>query len=504
MPSPIPALYAAVDLGSNSFHLQIARVDEDHLFPVDSLKETVRLGGGIGPDRMLERKTADRALEALKLFAERLRGMPPAAVRVVGTNALRVARNAQEFLREAESVLGFPIEIISGREEARLIYLGVAHSMPVSNRNRLVVDVGGGSTEFIIGHRMRPKIAESLYLGCVTFTQQYFPDGGADKKTFKNAELAARREIEAITARFDKVGWKEAVGSSGTAKALGGILQENAQSDGAITLDGLEWLKAQAIKAGGFAALELPGMRADRLAVLPGGLSIMIAVFEEFGIKRMSVADSALRQGVLFDLMGRSHHDDTRSAAIDQMAKRYHVDAVQAERVEMLAVRFLRQLDGSAVPADGDPGAADYRPLRLIRWAARLHEIGISIAQRAFHKHTAYIVANADLPGFSKQEQTELSRLLLGQRGKLAKVAADLKGDPELCTLTFCLRLAVLFFRSRRALDVRQFRAERSGEGFKIVVKAGWIDEHSLTEFGLAAEAAEWESQGIRCAVAQE
>jgi len=489
-----PQTLAAVDLGSNSFHLEIARVVDGHLYPQDAHKETVRLGGGITGDKRIDAKTAARALDALRLFAERLRGLPPEAVRVVGTNALRVARNAQDFIRDAEATLGFPIEIIAGREEARLIYLGVAHSLPASPHNRLVIDIGGGSTEFIVGHGLKPKVAESLYMGCVSYSNNFFPEGKADKKAFKQAELAARREIEAITARFNKAGWKEVIGSSGTAKALAAILQDNGQGDGSITPEGLEWLRNQAIKAGGFTALDLPGIRPDRVPVLPGGLAIMTAIFEELGLKRMNVADTALRTGVLHDLMGRGHHSDVRDATVEQFAKRYHVDTVQAGRVKELALRLFQQMRPDLNPAKDEN---DYRLLRDLEWAARLHEIGGSIAQSAFHKHTAYILANADMPGFSRSDQAQLSQLALAQRGKLNKVAALLKDERDFRDQVFCLRLAVLLFRSRRPLETKLFRVRRETGGYVLTIASGWLAEHGLTEFGLRAEAEEWRACGI-------
>lgn len=489
-----PQVLAAVDLGSNSFHLEIARVVDDHLYPLDAHKETVRLGGGVTADKRIEPKTAARALDALRLFAERLRGLPPEAVRVVGTNALRMALNAKDFIRDAEATLGFPIEIIAGREEARLIYLGVAHSLPAVPHNRLVIDIGGGSTEFIIGHALKPKVAESLYMGCVSYSNKFFGDGRTDKKAFKQAGLAARREIETITSRYLKTGWKETVGSSGTAKALASILQESGQGDGSITPEGLEWLRNQAIKAGGFANLDLPGVRPDRVPVLPGGLAIMTAIFEELELKRMQVADTALRTGVLYDLMGRSHHTDVRDATVEQFAKRYHVDTVQSGRVKELALRFLKQMR-----PDLDPGRDenDYRLMRDVEWVARLHEIGTSIAQSAFHKHTAYILANADMPGFSRSEQAALAQLALAQRGKLNKVATLLNDDRDFRDQVMCLRLAVLLFRSRRALETKLFKVSRDPAGYVLAIASGWLAEHGLTEYGLRAEAEEWRACGI-------
>ncbi|HXN15114.1 MAG TPA: Ppx/GppA family phosphatase, partial [Usitatibacter sp.] len=265
----------AVDLGSNSFHLAVARVVDDQLYPLDSLKETVRLGSGITADKELDERSQERALAALKRFSERLAGMPHAAVRVVGTNALRVAKNAGAFVRKAESTLGFPIEVISGREEARLIYLGVVHSLPLSNHNRLVVDIGGGSTECIIGNKLRPKAMESLYMGCVSYTGRFFPEGRIDKKGMKQAELAAREQVQTIVARFEKTGWKEAVGSSGTARSLAEVMERNTKAGGRITAAGLSWLKEELVASGELRKVSLPGLREDRIPVIAGGLAIM-------------------------------------------------------------------------------------------------------------------------------------------------------------------------------------------------------------------------------------
>ncbi|HEX6634957.1 MAG TPA: Ppx/GppA family phosphatase, partial [Usitatibacter sp.] len=320
----------AVDLGSNSFHLAIARVAGEQLYPLDSMKETVRLGSGLTADKHLDDEAQERALAALKRFSERLAGMPREAVRVVGTNALRVARNAGSFLRRAESTLGFPIEVVPGREEARLIYLGVVHSLPMSGHNRLVVDIGGGSTECIIGNKLRPKAMESLYMGCVSYTARFFRDGRIEKKALRQAQIAAREQVQAIAARFEKTGWKEAVGSSGTARSIAEVLARNGQADGSITAAGLQWL------------------REDRVPVVAGGVAIMSGVFDELGLEEMTVAEGALRDGVLWDLLGRVHHRDIREVTVEQFVHHYHVDIVQAQRVAALAQDLLRQLDGGA------------------------------------------------------------------------------------------------------------------------------------------------------------
>ena len=483
---------AAVDLGSNSFHLQISRVVNGQLYPLDALKETVRLGAGVTPDKSVEPAAAERALAALRLFAERLRGMPGDSVRVVGTNALRVAKNAAAFVKEAESILGYPIEIIAGREEARLIYIGVANSLPPSNHQRLVVDIGGGSTEFIIGHRLKPKVVESLYMGCVSYSERYFPGGPMDKRSFQEAQLAARKEIEQIAARFHKEGWKETYGSSGTAKALGSILTENAICTDGISLQGLEWMRDKAIKAGGFKSLDLLGAKGDRVPVLPGGLAIMLTVFEELHLTRMAVADTALRDGVLHDLLGRTIHEDIRDATVEAMSKRYHVDQTQAMRVKQLALGLFERIDESA-----DTEIAFQRRQKLA-WACRLHEIGIDIAQAGFHKHSAYVISNADMPGFSKREQADLATLVLAQRGKLSKVAGDLSREPSFAAKVLCLRLAVLLSRSRRNIDPKRFGLAKVNNDFRISVDTMWLEANSLTDYELRQEAQEWVSVGLK------
>jgi exopolyphosphatase/guanosine-5'-triphosphate,3'-diphosphate pyrophosphatase len=481
---------AAVDLGSNSFHLAIGRVVDDQIYPLDSIKETVRLGAGLGPDRRIDSQTQERALAALRRFSERLAGMPRESVRVVGTNTLRVAKNSAEFLRAAQSVVGFPIEVISGREEARLIYTGVVHSLPLTDRNRLVVDIGGGSTEFIIGVKLRPKAMESLYMGCVSWTGRFFPDGRIDKKSMKAAELAARLQVQTIASRFEKTGWREAVGSSGSARSLSEAMVAAGRAESGITADGLEWLREQAIEAGDVKRLALPGLREERLPVFAGGLAIMSAVFSELGLKKMTIAEGALRQGVLWDLLGRVHHGDIREVTVDQFVRRYHVDPAQSQRVFALS----RELHRQAEPLRDEKVATAEK---FLEWAARLHEIGISIAQGAYHKHSAYILANADMPGFSRQEQGWLSNLVLSQRGGLAKMRAAFEDDPSLATAALCLRLAVILNRSRRTLKPPRLHLASRGQGFRLEVDGEWLARNSLVAIALEAEKEEWDSVGL-------
>src|SRR6185369_11442213 len=388
---------AAVDLGSNSFHLQVARVVGDQIYPLDSLREPIRLGAGLNREKRLDEDSQARALECLKRFGERLRGFDPHGVRAVGTNTLRVAKNASAFLKQAEAALGFPIEVVAGREEARLIYVGVAHSLPMSKDKRLVVDIGGGSTEFIIGRALKPLRLDSLYMGCVSYSLKYFPDGKVSKGAMKQAELAARHELQTMVAGFSKGHWKDAVGSSGSARALSEILQLNGYSESGITPEGLARL------------------RSDRLPVLPGGLAIMSAALSELGIESMVVASGSMRQGILYDLLGRFQHHDMRDITVSQFMQRYHVDSKQTRRVANLALSLYRRFTA------GDETYDDAAP-HYIAWAAKLHEIGISVAYSGYHKHSAYIVENADMPGFSKMEQWRLATLVLAHRRSLKRI----------------------------------------------------------------------------------
>ena len=485
----------AVDLGSNSFHLAVGRVVDEQIYPLDSMKETVRLGSGLTPDKQLDGHAQERALAALKRFSERLAGMPRGSVRVVGTNALRVAKNAAPFLRRAESTLGFPIEIIPGREEARLIYLGVVHSLPLSNQNRLVVDIGGGSTEFIIGNKLKAKAMESLYMGCVSYTTRYFPEGRIEKKAFKQAELAARAQVQAIATRFEKEGWKEAVGSSGTARSIAEVLHKNGRAERGITGEGLAWLKDELLAAGDLRKLALPGLREDRIPVVAGGVAIMSGVFDELSLSCMTVAEGALRDGVLWDLLGRVHHRDIREVTIDQIVRRYHVDLDQSQRVGALAQSLLPGLEA------GGEALAEAAP--FLEWATRLHEIGMSIAQGAYHKHSAYILANADMPGFSRQEQGYLSNLVLAQRGKLLKMRAAFDDDPRLAALAFALRLAVIFHRSRRTFKLPKLAVTRDDSGFRVEIDSKWLADHTLIALALDSERDQWKSVGLALEVVE-
>lgn len=481
-----PRTLASVDLGSNSFHLQVARVVDGQVFPLDALREPVRLGAGLNADKILSADSQQRALDCLARFGQRLRGLEPDDVRAVGTNAFRIAKNIDAFLPAAEAALGFPIEVVAGREEARLIYLGVAHSLPPSRVRRLVVDIGGGSTECIIGQSYRPIRLESLYMGCVSYTLRYFPDGSVTAEAMQRARLAALAELEVVAHEFTPADWSQAVGSSGSARALSQIIGESSGLDeGVITLDGLEGLVRRGIRSGGFDPRDYPQVRTDRMQVLAAGLAIMCSVFEAFGIERMMPAEGAMRQGILYDMLGRSGEKDLRGATVSQFQRRYQVDVAQATAVEQTALAILGDLDGG-----------DETIRQQLRWAADLHELGLSVEHSGYHKHSSYILRNADMPGFSRAEQEALANLVLGHRGKLGKVATSLRHDLRRAQIV-ALRLAALLHRSRHPLGSVPLRLLGCDQNLiRVSLDSAWLETHPLTQAALAEEVRQWQLVG--------
>ncbi len=479
-------LLAAVDLGSNSFRLQIARVEGDQFYMLDGLRESVRLAAGLSADKYLDVPAQERALKALSLFGERLRGLPPEAVRAVGTNSLRVAKNAADFIPQAERALGFPIEVIAGREEARLIYMGVANGLPPSGKNRLVMDIGGGSTEFIIGNGLEPIKLESLYMGCVSFSSRFFADGKINKHNLKQAELAARSELQTIVADY-KGQWGDAFGSSGTARMLSEVLEQNGYSESGITREGLEQLRSHMLKVGDVQSLSLAGLKPDRLHAFAGGFSIMYAAFCELGIFNMHPALGALREGVLYDLWGRSHDNDMREITVQQFMRRYHLDKKQAQRVGVLAEYWARQFL---------PESMDEKALQVLIWAAHLHEVGISVAHSGYHKHSAYILENADMPGFSKKEQQRLGLLALSQRGSLERLRNFLQ-DQQITSQVMALRLSILFYRNRSDVSLPRMQGHFTGSKFHIFLEQGWLAQNPLSETAIIEEIKRWHDLGV-------
>ena len=479
---------AVVDLGSNSFKLQMARIQGDHLFFHDSMRESVRLGAGLDAQKLVNQETLTLASDCLKRFGERLRGLNPAAVRVVATNTFRVAKNADELIQVCEAALGFPIEVIAGREEARMIFIGVSHGLPFAEHPRLVIDIGGGSTEFIVGRGFEPQLTESLYMGCVSYSRQFFADGKLSAENFKEAEIAAMAEIERIRTQYLAADWHEAVGSSGTARALGEVLAANDLGNGEINLAGLNALKNKLLGFKEIKKIELKGLSVDRAAVVAGGLSIMLAAFQALKISTMTTASSALREGVLYEMLGRLQHHDTRESTVDDFMQRYHVDKQQALRVKKMALQLLAEIH-SHLQMDSETAT------QYVSWAASLHEIGISIAHSGYHKHSAYIVENADMPGFSKKEQEQLSFLVRVQRRSPSKIVMP-KLDDDRAKLMLLIRLSVLFSRNRMD-NAPALKLDVTADGFILRIAAKWLANNPLTATELEYETAYWKGLGI-------
>jgi exopolyphosphatase/guanosine-5'-triphosphate,3'-diphosphate pyrophosphatase len=488
---------AAVDLGSNSFHMVVARVEEGHVHVVDRLKERVGLAAGLDDDVNLTRDAQRRALACLARFGQRLRDMPARNVRAVGTNALRRARNVREFLARAVPVLGHTIEVIPGREEARLIYLGVAHARQDDPGRRLVVDIGGGSTECIIGRRFEPIVTDSLDMGCVVWSLRHFPGGRVTRKAMERAIVAARLELRPIRRRYRRLGWSVCLGSSGTILAVEQILRESGWSDQGVTRKGLRRLREAMTDAGRSDRLDLPGLDAERAAVLPGGVAILAAIVDGLGIERMVPSSGALREGVVHDLLGRFAREDVRDRSIRRFARRHGADAAQAARVAATAAKAL------AGVADAWELAGD-EDRKLLAWAAAVHESGLSVAYSGHHRHGAYLVANSDLPGFARDAQMTLAALVMGHRRKLQRELFDaLPGDTSLRAFRLCvlLRLAVLLHRSRSDRRAPSLKWRAGDETLDVRFPDGWLARHPLTHADLEEERTLLADGGIRLRV---
>ncbi len=491
------SMLAAVDLGSNSFRMVIARVVGEGLQLLDQLREGVRLAAYLDEKGNLQAKGEERAIACLEKFGQRLRDLPQGSVRAVGTNTLRKAKDTEDFLERAEAALGHRIGVISGQEEARLIFLGVSHSLAFGTSRRLVIDIGGGSTECGLGAGVEPRLAESLYMGCVGYTLNYFPKGKIRSSYMRKAELAAQLELETIRSSYRNFGWEACAGSSGTIQAVGEILRQNGWSNGGITRRGLRKLRKAVLAARHVDDLEIKGLRRERSKVLPGGLAILSAVFESFDIERMQISPGALREGVLYDLLGRFRSEDIRDLTIRSLVERFDVDLEQARRVEQTALLCLGQ---AAAGWKLDLEVA--RP--LISWAASLLEVGLAVAHAGYHKHSAYLVGNSHMPGFTIADQRLLSVLVRCHRRKLLKsLFQDLppKRAGLAVKLVALLRLAVLLHRSRSRRSAPDFRLEGAEGSLALLFPKEWLQIHPLTREDLQLEASYLRALGIELTV---
>lgn len=479
-----PDLLAAIDLGSNSFHMVVAQRVQGEIRTLEKMGEKVQLGAGLDARNYLTEESQQRALECLRRFSQRIQGMAPGSVRVVGTNALRVARNAQRFVLRAEAALGCPVEIIAGREEARIIYLGVAHTLADDLGRRLVVDIGGGSTEFIIGERFEPQETESLHMGCVSFRNRYFNDGRITRRRMQQAITHARQELLNIQRRYRGLGWQSCVGSSGSIKAIENVLHSLNLSSEGITLASLKDLRRRLIDMGRVERLEELGVREDRQSIFPAGFAILYAAFESLGIEQMHYADGALREGLLYDMVGRSEHEDVRERTISALQERYRVDTAQAEAVERSA-----QVARSQVASDwalSSPYFSD-----LLRWASRVHEVGLAISHTQYHKHGGYLLQYSDLPGFSQDDQAALATLVRSHRRKFSNAVFETHAEEDILPLkrlAVILRLAVLLQHGRNHDEPPPFSLSARDNRLTIEFEPDWLEEHPLTRADLESE----------------
>jgi exopolyphosphatase/guanosine-5'-triphosphate,3'-diphosphate pyrophosphatase len=474
----------------------VARAEADgRVHILDRLRDPVRLAAGLTQERMLTHRAVRRALESLERFGERLRGMPRRSVRAVGTNTLRQARNAEDFLVPAARALGHPIEIIAGHEEARLIYLGVAHTSSDTEGRHFVIDIGGGSTECIIGERFDPIALHSLYMGCVRYTAQFFEDGKLSRENFQRAQLAAALEFASLRESFRELGWSRSSGSSGTILAVSEVLRVNEWSHGEIHLDALRRLVEAIQDCDKQDQLTLAGLEEDRAPVFPGGVAILVAAFEQLGLERLEPSSGALREGIVYELLDRPTHEDPRDRSIATVAARYKVDAAQAQRVEQTALALFEQVS-SSWKLDGELGRL------VLEWAARVHEIGLSIAYSGYHKHSAYILGHGDMPGFTREVQALLAAVVGAHRRKLSRALLEGVAGSErrelALRLALLLRLAVRLHHSRSREALPELEVQAGPHTLTLLFPRGWLEARPLTRADLEEEAELFEGVGFR------
>jgi exopolyphosphatase/guanosine-5'-triphosphate,3'-diphosphate pyrophosphatase len=490
-------LLVAVDLGSNSFQLLIASYSQGQLKVIDRLREMVRLAAGLDENQHLDAASQERALACLARFGERLRDIPPERLRAVGTNTLRKAHNPAGFLEAAQDALGHEIDIISGVEEARLIYVGVSRTLPAIEGDQLFIDIGGGSTELAAGKGFRPTMLESLHMGCVSMSRNYFPDGKISARRFARARTAARLELRPFTERFRRIAWERAAGASGTIRAAAAVAVDMGLTEQNITVNALRQLIDHMIEQGHVDKLGFSAMSAERVPVFPGGIAILIEVLQALRIEELAVAQGALREGILYDLIGRSTEEDSRTLTVRTMEKRYHVDGEQADRVEQTAVALFDQ-----VAEDWKLNKPGLR--QLLAWAARLHEIGLDIAHAHYHRHGAYLLEHSDMPGFDRNEQKMLASLVEGHRRKLVIDERAVAGKswakcgPRLAML---LRFAALFNRNRtdELPDLLQLTAR--GRTISLSLSADWLEANPLTSADIASEQNQLQAAGYELVI---
>lgn len=484
-----PFIIAAVDLGSNSFHLVIARIEDDQIIYLDRIRDHVCLADGLDEEGRLDKQAQDRALHSLRKFEQRLRDVPSHQIRVVGTNTLRAAKNSSHFLRKANEALNHPIDVIAGIEEARLIYLGVARHLPYSGRIRMVVDIGGGSTEMIIGTDERPTRMESLHMGCVTFSKRFFPNGKITAKNMGKAVQAVERELQPFRDEFGLGNWDEVFGASGTVKAVEVALRSIGRDRSGIDPEGMQQLYRHLIRLGHQDKFSQLGLKGERRPVFAGGFAILYGLFNALKIDQLTVSQYALREGLLIDILGRHQRQDMRSETVRAMMRQYKVGVRQASRVKKLALELLPNVREHLADVD--------QAENLIQWAAYLHEIGLSVAHSGHHKHGAYLVMHADMPGFARTEQEVISHLVLNHRRRIRPTEARY-GSLTHWPLVLVLRLACLLNRPRVTQEFPPISLRFQGDKIRVRLSQSWLAQHPLTLEDLEAEKGYWKEIGYK------
>ena len=484
---------AAIDLGSNSFHMVVANIVDGNIVVVDRIRDSVRLAAGLDKNQKITNEARDRALECLRQFGQRIQGLPEDAVSAVGTNTLRKAKNSKEFLKAAHQALGYEIETITGLEEARLIYLGVAHSMAGAEGRRLVVDIGGGSTELIVGEKFTTFYRESLYMGCVSMSRKWFANGKLTKQAFKSARIMAMLELRSVQDFYSGLDWQTAIGASGTIKAIGKVSELMGWSDTGITAESLSNIRKAMLDAGDIKDLRLKGLSDERLPVFPGGVMVLSAVFEALKIKHMLVSDGSLREGLLYDQIDRIRHEDVRDNSISTFCERFSVDQSHVARVKKTAM-YLFDNCLSAWKLDDELK-------HMLGWAAEVHESGLAISHSQYHKHGAYLVEYTDLAGFTREQQRSLAALVRSHRRKFPnKLFDNLPGNTgkKLRKIAVIFRLSVLLHRSRRDRSFSELKVKAGKNSLKLKFPDGWLDEHPLNKADLVAESKYLKSAGFK------
>jgi exopolyphosphatase/guanosine-5'-triphosphate,3'-diphosphate pyrophosphatase len=477
-------MYAAVDLGSNSFRLHIGKHDGEAIRVVKTMREPIRLGAGIDAKGNLTAKAMQSALACLQHFRATLAGQRLSAVRVVGTAALRLAHNAPAFLPAAEQAIGYPIEIISGEEEGRLIYMGVANALATPGERRLVIDIGGGSTELILGRGLDIDRVESFSVGSVKQSLAFFAGGLLDQTSFDAAVLSARSHFEDGAPPYQPQNWRKAYGSSGTIRAISEIIAKNGIGDGKVTPASLDALKRRLIGFGQAARFDLPGLRPERAGTIIGGLAVLVALMAELGIEVLTPVDAGLRMGVMWDLYARSMHIDRREDSVRALGEKFHVEKARANRVALESAALYSQLK---------PAGDAYT--KLLYWSALVHEMGMVVSQTGYHKHAAYMIENADLPGFTAREQKAMARLIVAQKGNLRKIG-DALAEPDFAKAVLALRLAILLMHARIEADFSELKL-RMKNRIELDIKRDWVAHHPTVSYWIEKEVEWWDEVGV-------